>query len=81
MKSPVCKYVTMISWLLVSLIALDFGLGAFNQGFLLSMGFVMQNLVIFQYIVLASAVWCLYLFVKALQGQCGGCGSKKSCKC
>ena len=71
------KYLSMASWLLVGLVALDFGLGAFGQSFMMSNSFVQQNMQVVQYLVLASAIWTLYLFVMALQGQC--CG-KKSCK-
>ena len=72
------KYLSMASWLLVGLVALDFGLGAFGQSFMMSNSFIIQNMQVVQYLVLASAIWTLYLFVMALQGQCG-CG-KKSCK-
>lgn len=72
------KYLAMAAWLVVGLVALDFGLAAFNQSFLMSNGFIMQNMVIVQYVVLAAAVWTLYLFVMACQGHCG-CG-KKGCK-
>ena len=77
----VCRYLTMASWLLVGLVALNFGLGAFNYDFLMTNSLVLQNMQIVQYLVLASAAWMLYLFAMAVQGQCGGCGSKRSCKC
>lgn len=77
----VCKYLTMSSWLLIILVALDYGLRAFNQSFIMNSSFVIQNMQIVEYLVLAAALWSLYLFVMAVQGQCGGCGSKKSCKC
>jgi len=70
------KYLGMASWLIVGLVALDFGLGALGQSFLMSNSFVMNNMMVVQYIVLASAAWTLYLFVMALQDGCG----KKGCK-
>lgn len=69
MKGSYCMYLGMGSWLITALVALDFGLGAFGQGFLMSNGFVMQNLQTVQYVVLAAAVWSMYKFVVAVQDK------------
>ncbi len=73
MKGPVCKYLTTGAWFLTALVAFDFGLGALGRGFLLSNGFILQNMQLFQYLVLASALWSFYLLVMSIQG-------KKGCK-
>jgi hypothetical protein len=71
MKGSYCMYLGMGAWLLTALVALDFGLGAFGQGFMMSNSFVMQNMQIVQYLVLAAAAWSLYHFVMAVQdGKC-----------
>ena len=67
MKGSYCMYLGMGAWLLTALVALDFGLGAFGQGFMMSNGFVMQNMQVVQYLVLAAAVLSLYHFVMAVQ--------------
>lgn len=73
MKGSCCTYMSMGSWLLTALVSLDVGLGAFGHGFLMSNGFVMQNMQVVQYLVLAAAVWSIYKFVMAVQ-------DKKYCK-
>ena len=47
MKGSYCMYLGMGAWLLTALVALDFGLGAFGQGFMMSNGFVMQNMQVY----------------------------------
>ena len=59
----------MGSWLVTALVALDFGLRALGQDFLMSNSFVMNNMMVVQYVVLASALWSLYLFVMAVQDK------------
>ena len=59
----------MAAWFVTALVALDFGLAAFGQGFLMSNSFVMSNMMIVQYAVLASALWSIYLFVMAVQDK------------
>ena len=71
MKGSFYEYLSIGAKFLIALVAFDYGLGAFGRGFLLSSNFVLQNQQLFQYVVLASSLWCLYLFVMCLQDKKG----------
>ena len=78
MKSPICYYLTMFAWSVNTLVLLDVGVGALGRNFLMSSNVVQQNFQAFQYLVLATALWNLYLFVMNLTGK-KGC-SERGCK-
>ncbi len=66
----------MFIWSVNTVVLLDFGLGAFDLNFLTNIGFIQQNFQLFQYLVLCTALWNLYLYIMNFQGQ-KGCSEKK----
>ena len=79
MKGSLCKYTAFISWVITTLVAINFGLGYFGQEYIYTnLG---SNLPIAQLVVLVSGLFSAYMLVMAYSGKCGGCHGKKSCKC
>ena len=76
MKNSVCYTLTMIAWTVNTLVLLDFGLGACGYNFLNNVGFIQQNFQMFQYLVLITSLWNLYLYIMHFRGQ-KGCSEKK----
>jgi hypothetical protein len=77
MKHPVLKWVFMVSWLISALATINVGLAPFGFDFFRT-EFAMMNLynlmAPIHYVILASGLISLALFVMSLSGTCG-CGS------
>ena len=77
MKGMFSKWIFMLSWVISALVAVNVGLAPFGFDFFRT-EFVLMNLynllVPIHYIILASGLISLALFVMSLSGHCG-CGS------